>query len=158
MLQDGRCIVMKDDVTKVEIRKTKGDGVSMLAGASLQLLDESGTAVASWTSTEEAYTAERLPVGVYTLREISAPSGYRKGEDMRLEILDTPDLQSFVMINERKPGSFGGGGGNSETAVPSSVPEAASPALTGDAALPALWFCLACAAAAGIAFTVRKRK
>ena len=158
VLQDGRCIVMKDDVTKVEIRKTKGDGVSMLAGASLQLLDESGTAVASWTSTEEAYTEERLPVGVYTLREISAPSGYRKGEDMRLEILDTPDLQSFVMINERKPGSFGGGGGNSETAVPSSVPEAASPALTGDAALPALWFCLACAAAAGIAFTARKRK
>ncbi len=157
--QDDRCIVMKDDVTKVEIRKTKTDGVSMLAGADLQLLDAEGNAVAVWTSTGEAYTIERLPIGTYTLRETKAPSGYRKAEDMILEVLDTPEVQSFVLVNQRKPGSSGGGSGEGTSSAPQpSAPGPVSPVLTGDQAMAAVWIGAAGASMAGILYLIHKKR
>ena len=157
--QDDRCIVMKDDVTKVEIRKTKADGVSMLAGADLQLLDAEGNAVAAWTSTEEAYTIERLPIGTYTLRETKAPSGYRKAEDMTVEVLDTPEVQSFVLMNQRKPGSSGGGSGEDTSSAPQpSAPGPVSPVLTGDQAMAAVWIGAAGASVAGILYLIHKKR
>ena len=157
--QDDRCIVMKDDVTKVGIRKTKADGVSMLAGADLQLLDAEGNAVAAWTSTEEAYTIERLPIGTYTLRETKAPSGYRKAEDMTVEVLDTPEVQNFVLMNQRKPGSSGGGSGEDTSSAPQpSAPGPVSPVLTGDQAMAAVWIGAAGASVAGILYLIHKKR
>ena len=40
---------------------------------------------------------EKLPVGKYTLKELVAPIGYKKAEDMEIEILNTNEMQTFVM-------------------------------------------------------------
>ena len=131
----------------------------MLSGASLQLFNDAGEMVASWISTDEAFEIQRLPIGRYTLREVQAPSGYRTAEDMLLEVADTPELQNFVLINERKPRGSGGGSdhGTSAPQQPSAaVP--VSPALTGDILLPGMWAGLACAAGAGIVYLIRRNR
>ena len=69
-------VEMKDDVTKVKISKTDLTGKKELEGATLTILDSEGKVVETWTSTTEPHYIEMLPIGKYTLREETAPSGY----------------------------------------------------------------------------------
>ena len=46
--------------------------------AGLQIVDENGKVVASWTSGKDVHTIEGLNPGEYSLQETAAPSGYKK--------------------------------------------------------------------------------
>lgn len=77
-------VEMKDDITKVEISKTDISGKE-LPGAKLTILDQEGNEVESWTSGEKPHYIEMLPIGKYTLHEVSAPDGYLVAEDIILK-------------------------------------------------------------------------
>ena len=95
-------VEMKDDITKVEISKTDISGKE-LPGAKLTILDQEGNEVESWTSGEKPHYIEMLPIGKYTLHEVSAPDGYLVAEDITFEVKDTGEIQKVVMKDERKP-------------------------------------------------------
>ena len=74
-----------------------------LPGAKLTILDQEGNEVERWTSGEKAHYIEMLPIGKYTLHEVSAPDGYLVAEDIIFEVKDTGEIQKVVMKDERKP-------------------------------------------------------
>ncbi|MBQ3477612.1 MAG: LPXTG cell wall anchor domain-containing protein [Clostridia bacterium] len=100
---------MKDDVTKVKISKTDLTGKKELEGAKLTILDSEGKVVETWTSTTEPHYIEMLPIGKYTLREETAPSGYLVAEDVEFEVNDTAEIQTVTMKdaqeNPEQPGT-----------------------------------------------------
>ena len=102
-------VEMKDDVTKVKISKTDLTGKKELEGAKLTILDSEGKVVETWTSTTEPHYIEMLPIGKYTLREETAPSGYLVAEDVQFEVKDTAEIQTVVMKdaeeNPEQPGT-----------------------------------------------------
>ena len=72
---------------KVEISKTDITGKKELPGAKLSVIDADGKLVESWTSEAgKTHMIERLPVGKYTLREESAPYGYKVASDVTFEV------------------------------------------------------------------------
>lgn len=74
-------IVIKNKPIK-EVIISKKDAVTgnFLAGASLKIVDENNNQVASWISTEVAYSI-KLKAGTYKLIETKAPNGYLKKDD-----------------------------------------------------------------------------
>ena len=106
---DVQPVEMKDDVTKVKISKTDLTGKKELEGAKLTILDSEGKVVETWTSTKEPHYIEMLPIGKYTLREETAPSGYLVAEDAEFEVKDTGEIQTVTMKdaegNPEQPGT-----------------------------------------------------
>ena len=94
---DVQAVEMKDDVTKVHISKTDISGKNELEGAALVLLDSEGNTVDSWISTSEPHIMEMLPIGEYTLREITAPEGYLVAEDVQFTVEDMGEVQQVFM-------------------------------------------------------------
>ena len=66
-------------------------------------MDQEGNEVESWMSGEKPHYIEMLPIGKYTLHEVSAPDGYLVAEDIIFEVKDTGEIQKVVMKDERKP-------------------------------------------------------
>ena len=90
-------VEMKDDYTKVEITKSDiTDGKSVI-GAKLTIFDQDGKEVESWVSEEKPHYIEKLPVGEYTLREVTAPDGYEMAEDVKFTVAETGEIQTVVM-------------------------------------------------------------
>jgi surface protein len=84
------------------------NGVERLTGAKLEILDSNNTSVDSWTSADEAHEIS-LPVGSYTLTEISAPDGYEITDDIQFTIssrgvitIDGETTQSITMVDKKK--------------------------------------------------------
>ena len=96
-------VSMKDDTTKVEFRKKASDTGKLLAGAKFVLYDSKGDKVTSWTSTNKAYRIDAsLKVGAkYTWHEVSAPSGYKKAEDVTFTVNKYGKVQAVEMIDEK---------------------------------------------------------
>lgn len=69
----------------VQLSKKAKGGNTELAGAVMQVLDFTGAPVDEWTTTAEAHTLE-LPVGLYTLHEVSAPAGYKVAADITFRV------------------------------------------------------------------------
>lgn len=93
-------IIMKDDYTKIKINKRDNNG-EIVVGAKLALYDSNGKEVAIWTTDETGtYRIDKLPKGIYTLKELEAPRIYQLAEDMTIEVKDTGDIQSYTMIDE----------------------------------------------------------
>lgn len=90
---------MTDDYTKVEIIKVTGLFKKALEGAKFQLLDASGKVIKEWTSTKEAMRFDRLPVGKYVLKEVAAPNGYVKADDISFEVKATAEVQTIEVEN-----------------------------------------------------------
>lgn len=69
---------MKNDKTRVVIRKTDATGSKEIAGAHIELLDSNGSKITEWTSEAgKQKVIEGLVVGAkYTLKETIAPKGY----------------------------------------------------------------------------------
>lgn len=151
------CIVMKDDITRVEITKTAGDGETLLPGAELELLDAEGRQAASWISSEEPHLLEKLPIGTYTLREVSAPPGYQKAEELIIEVKDTPDMQRYVLKNEKIPNRKKHTH-PAESGTPIPETEEVSAPMTGDAEYWMLWLCMGILAAAAVGWIGRRRR
>ena len=90
-------VTMKDDVTKVKITKTDITDAKPVEGAELIIKDADGNEVAKWTTTKEPYYIEKLPIGNYTLTEITAPSGYATAETVSFTVEDTGEIQMVEM-------------------------------------------------------------
>ena len=76
---------MEDDHTKVSISKTDITDGKEIEGAKLQILDQDGEVVESWTTGEE-HLIEYLPVGTYTLHEEAAVDGYIVANDVEFTV------------------------------------------------------------------------
>lgn len=90
---------------KVEFSKTDITGEKELPGAKLSVIDSEGKIVESWISEAgKSHVIERLPVGKYTLREESAPYGYKVAVDVTFQITETSEIQKVIMKDEQAVG------------------------------------------------------
>ena len=93
-------IEMFDDITKVNIKKIGENGY--LKGAKLQVLDDSGNVVDSWTTDGNEHRINKLVSGKeYTLTELSAPSGYATAEDITFTVEDKNTVQTITMVDKK---------------------------------------------------------
>lgn len=84
-------VTMKNMLSLVQIEKVDDNGKS-LAGAVLQVFESDGKIAVSekWTTeNNKSQTIKGLKVGqTYILRELEAPAGYHKSDDMKFVVLD----------------------------------------------------------------------
>lgn len=80
--------LVKDDVTKVSIKKMDITGQKEVAGARLLLKDKEGNVIESWMSATEAHVFEQKLIAgeTYTLAEVTAPSGYEVAADITFTV------------------------------------------------------------------------
>ena len=98
-------VEMQDDTTKILISKVDmTDGSSEVKGAKLYILNENQEVIESWTSGDQPYYVEKLPIGTYTLLEETAPKGYIVANKVAFEIKDTGDVQGAKMEDEQAMG------------------------------------------------------
>ena len=96
---DDDTVIMKDDITKVEISKKDITNEQELPGAHLVIKDHDGNVVEEWTSTNEPHYIEKLPAGDYTLTEITAPEGYEIANSINFTVYPTGEIQHVVMYD-----------------------------------------------------------
>lgn len=99
-LLDDATVIMRDDITKVQISKKDLTTEEELPGAELTLTDEKGNEIDRWVSTDAPHYMERLPAGKYTLTEVTAPDGYAIAERVGFEVLPTGEVQTFEMFDD----------------------------------------------------------
>lgn len=99
-LLDDATVIMRDDITKVQISKKDLTTKEELPGAELTLTDEKGNEIDRWVSTDAPHYMERLPAGKYTLTEVTAPDGYAIAERVEFEVLPTGEVQTFEMFDD----------------------------------------------------------
>ncbi len=102
-LLDDATVIMRDDITKVQISKVDIATDKELPGAELVIKDKDGNTVAQWVSEDKPHYIEKLPAGDYTLTEITAPNGYQLAESIAFTVLPTGELQTVVMKDARIP-------------------------------------------------------
>ena len=94
-------VVMKDDVTKLQIIKTDEDG-KMLPGNRLAIIDQDGKTVDEWITDDKPHDITKLIVGQeYILRELEAAAGYTKAADVAFTVRDTNEIQTVNMNNKQ---------------------------------------------------------
>ena len=82
---------------EVTILKVDASTKLPLGDAELQILNEDGTAAASWTSsTSSSGHSVSLPVGNYVLHETSAPGNYDIAADIKFVIASNGDTLSLI--------------------------------------------------------------
>lgn len=86
--------------TKLEISKTDITGEYELDDAVLSILDKDGHVVETWKSNGTPHYIERIPTGEYTLREETAPYGYKIAVDVKFTVEDTKEIQKVSMKDE----------------------------------------------------------
>lgn len=99
-LLDDATVIMRDDITKVQISKKDLTTKEELPGAELTLTDEKGNEIDRWVSTDAPHYMERLPAGKYTLTEVTAPDGYAIAERMEFEVLPNGEVQTFEIFDD----------------------------------------------------------
>ena len=102
-LLDDATVIMRDDITKVQISKVDIATGKELPGAELTVTDKDGKELDPWVSTDTPHYIEKLPAGEYTLTEITAPDGYDIAESIRFTVLPTGEVQTVVMKDARTP-------------------------------------------------------
>ena len=99
-LLDDATVIMRDDITKVQISKKDLTTNEELPGAELIITDEKGSEIDRWISTDAPHYMEKLPAGKYTLTEVTAPDGYAIAERVEFEVLPTGEVQTFEMFDD----------------------------------------------------------
>ena len=94
-------VIMRDDYTKVEIKKCEEGTERMLYGAKLELIDEDGDVIETWSS-GGIKTFTKLAHGKYTLHEVQAPVGYELASDITFEVTDKKETVSIKMYDKKK--------------------------------------------------------
>ena len=61
------------------------------------LSQKEGKKIDEWVSTEEPHYIEKLPIGTYTLTEITSPDGYGTAEVITFEVKNTTKIQKVEM-------------------------------------------------------------
>ena len=91
----------EDVQTSVELSKADLTDGKELPGASLQVLDSTGTVVEEWISTEEPHMIRGLLVGeTYTLVETKPAEGYTTAESIEFKVEDTAEIQKHQMLDD----------------------------------------------------------
>ena len=91
----------EDVQTSVELSKADLTDGKELQGASLQVLDSTGTVVEEWISTEEPHMIRGLLVGeTYTLVETKPADGYTTAESIEFKVEDTAEVQKHQMLDD----------------------------------------------------------
>ncbi|MBQ9002448.1 MAG: LPXTG cell wall anchor domain-containing protein [Eggerthellaceae bacterium] len=83
---------VSDDITRLHVDKLDADTHEQLAGATMAIINEkTGEIVDSWVTGKSTHENEKgLDVNVvYILRELEAPEGYDKVEDVRFVVNET---------------------------------------------------------------------
>ena len=97
------------DIQKVKVltKKVDEDG-NMLAGAKLAIINSNGKIVDEWTSTTDVHET-LLPDGTYVLRELEAPEGYDKAEDVEFVVkVEIEKVNAGVDYSELPCEHYGG--------------------------------------------------
>ena len=97
-------VVMKDQPTDVEIKKTDKTTGGMLAGATLQILDRNGNIAKEWLTNghNTLKLTGLLTAGeTYTLREAGTPDGYYYSRDVIFTVNTDGTAQTVEMKNRR---------------------------------------------------------
>ncbi len=92
-------ILVENSCIKAEFLKVDKSTGQPISGAKLQLTDDKGTVVETWVSGEKPYRIYRIPKGLYTLTELEAPAGYKKGKPVTCQIEASDQVQSFRIMN-----------------------------------------------------------
>ena len=91
----------EDEPTVIEITKTSLTDGKELEGAKLQVTDESGKVVDSWTSGKEAHIIKELVVGQkYTLTETKPADGFVTAESITFTVKDNAEAQKIEMKDD----------------------------------------------------------
>ena len=86
---------------KVMISKTDITTSEPIKGAILQVIDKvTNEVVEEWTTTGEDHEINKLPVGDYILREITAPEGYLIAEDVEFTVSNGGEIQKVEMKDD----------------------------------------------------------
>ena len=93
-------VEMADDTIKVDIEKIDKTTKEYVVGVTLQLIDSDGNLVKEWTTDDKPLRFDKLPKGMYTLKETATLPGYVPAEDITFEVLETGDVQVFAMEND----------------------------------------------------------
>ena len=93
-------VEMKDDYTKVQIKKTDIATGEEIEGANLKITDKDGNTVAEWTTDGTPYEIERIKTGTYTLTETTAPDGYVVAESVTFTVEATGEIQTVEMKDD----------------------------------------------------------
>ena len=89
-----------EDPTVIVISKRDITNSEELPGATLIIRDKDGDIVEKWISTNEPKKFASLPVGKYTLEEISSPDGYTLStEKIEFEVKEDGKIKKVVMYN-----------------------------------------------------------
>ena len=98
-LLDDATVIMKDDITRVQISKVDIATGKELPGAELVIKDKDGNTVAQWVSEDKPNYIEKLPAGDYTLTETAAPAGYLLSEEVHFTVQETGEIQKVTMYD-----------------------------------------------------------
>ena len=90
--------IRKDEIVKTKEKKEQ----KPLPGAVLQIIDgDTQQVVKEWTTADEAVDVERLTLNKdYILRELTAPDGYVRAEDIKFRLIDTTDYTAQIAAEE----------------------------------------------------------
>lgn len=147
-------IEMKDDITKVEIRKGNQKTKKLMDGAKLELRDSNGKIWYSWISSkEQGFYIERLPIGTYRIVETEKMEGYVQANPLVIKVIDTDQKQVFTFENRPEE----------KTEVPvetpkTPVPKTAEAVKTGDYAPILLCMVMLAGSLAGLSVGRKNRK
>ena len=150
--------VMKDVPIQAEIEKIDAKTEKSLPGATLQLIDADKKVVDEWTTDGKPHPLYAIAKGTYTLHEKEVPNGYVRAKDMEIEIIETADIQQFVMKDKRVGGIV--------TSMTKTTPEKETPGTintkmhlkTGDTNNVLLWLLIFAGSGAVIAVLILSRK
>ena len=89
------------EIPEVEVSKKAINGTDELPGAVLIIKDKYGKEIEKWTSTDEPHKVT-LPVGEYTLTELTAPKDYLVAETIsfKVSVNDKHEIQVSVLDGE----------------------------------------------------------
>lgn len=93
-------VYIYDGYTTLTVEKLDKRTQEPLAGAVLRLIDSNGDIYAEWTSTTEPKVFEKIPVGTYILKELSAPDGYFVAGDIEIIIEETESMHNASIEND----------------------------------------------------------
>ena len=93
---------MKNQKTGVRIAKVDSETGEIIAGATLELLDENREVLASWTTTADYRSFDDLGEGVYYVRETVAPSGYILNSSLEEFTIDSSNPVATVRFEDEK--------------------------------------------------------
>ena len=99
-------IEMIDEITSTRFEKKDAEKGTLLAGATMQILDIDGNIVKEWVSDNTPTEFKKLPIGKYILHEKKAPKGYELAKDIQFEVKDTSDTQTYTMVDNLKVGKL----------------------------------------------------